>query len=516
MADSGELRIYNSLTRNTETFQPSEPGRAKVYLCGPTVYDVPHAGHVRGAVAFDVLVRRLQGLGLEVTYVRNVTDIDDKILKRAEEAGESPLALARRMEEIYRQQMALVGCLAPDHEPRVSEHLPAVIALVERLLENGAAYVQDMPSGTRDVYFSVRSFPGYGKLSRRNIDDLLAGARVAKDETKRDPLDFALWKGVAESEWGWASPWGRGRPGWHIECSAMSFELLGHGFDIHGGGMDLIFPHHENEIAQSEAAYPGRGNSVRYWMHNGFLNVDKEKMSKSLGNFVTVSDVLSRNDPEAFRWFLLSAHYRGPIQFETEQHPGGRVVFPGVDEAECRVDYLYATLRRLLAQPVNDLTVPAKLPSDLLGLRDAARAAVQAAEDGLNDDLNTPVALASLQELARIGNEVADMAARRRKDQAFVAAASVASRAVSRSIEQLASSLGVLRATPDDYAARTTARRLSLRGLSADEVAAKVQARVLARERKDFARADELRAELAELGVELRDGPQGTEWSVRP
>ncbi len=516
MPTSSQLRVYNTYSRQTETFTGREPGRASIYCCGPTVYDVPHAGHARAAVAFDVLVRHLRASGVEVTYVRNVTDIDDKILTRAREMGEAPLDLSRRMETVYKEQMALVGCVAPDHEPRVSDHLEQVIGLIERLVTVGRGYVQEMPGGTRDVYFSVRSFTGYGKLSRRNIEDMKVGARVAKDETKRDPLDFALWKGVADDEWGWDSPWGRGRPGWHIECSAMSTAYLGHGFDIHGGGMDLVFPHHENEIAQSEGADPDAGPYARYWMHNGFVNVDKEKMSKSLGNFVTVRDVLERNDPEGFRWFLLTVHYRGPIQFDTEQLPNGRVVFPGIDDAEGRVDYMYATVARLRELVAHAVTVPARLPPELVQFRDAGDAAARQAQEGLNDDLNTPVVLAALGELAKLGNEICDLSHKRRKDKSFVGSATVVGRAILVHIERLAGTLGLLGTTPAAYQERTTARRLALRQLTAAAVQAKVDERTEARKAKDFSRSDALRDELLAQGISLQDGPGGTTWTVSP
>ena len=516
MSTPTQLRVYNTFSRQTEPFEGRQPGKAGIYCCGPTVYDVPHAGHARAAVAFDVLVRHLRATGIEVTYVRNVTDIDDKILNRAAETGEEPLSLSRRMEAIYKEQMELVGCVKPDHEPRVSDHLAEVTQLIENLVNEGRAYVQEMPAGTTDVYFSVRSFPGYGKLSRRNIEDMKVGARVAKGDAKRDPLDFALWKGVAGDEWGWESPWGKGRPGWHIECSAMSTAYLGHGFDIHGGGMDLVFPHHENEIAQSEGARPDAGPYARYWMHNGFVNVDKEKMSKSLGNFVTVRDVLERNDPEGFRWFLLSVHYRGPIQFDTDQVEDGRVIFPGIDEAEARVDYMYATSRRLRDLVGLAATVPAKLPPELLKLRDAGEEAARQAREGLNDDLNTPVALAALGELAKLGNEVCDLAQKRRKDQTFVGSTTVVARSILVQIERLTGTLGLLRATPEDYRSRTSERRLRLRGLNAEAVQAKVDERNEARKAKDFARSDAIRDELFEKGIVLQDGAGTTSWTVAP
>jgi cysteinyl-tRNA synthetase len=511
-----EIRLYNTLTRNVEALAPRQPPQVGIYCCGPTVYDVPHAGHARAAVAFDVLVRHLRARGFEVTYVRNVTDIDDKILQRAKQNGEQPLALSRRMADVYAEQIAAIGCVAPDHAPRVSDHMPQIFELITKLVEHGAAYVQEMPGGTRDVYFSVRSFPGYGKLSRRKIDELISGARVEKDETKRDPIDFALWKGAPPEEWGWDSPWGWGRPGWHIECSAMSERYLGHGFDIHAGGMDLIFPHHENEIAQSEAAAPGAGPFARCWMHNGFVNVDKEKMSKSLGNFVTVSDVLERNDPEGFRYFLIGVHYRGPIQFDTEQLADDRVVFPGVDEGERRTDYLFTTVERLSTLAQNTDPAPAKSPPEVANFVAACEQALAAGQAALDDDLNTPVALAALGELAKQANELADLAHKRRKDAGFVAASAAAARKIGEQLRALASELGLLACSSEQYFARTRARRLRLRGLSAESIEALVAERMAARVTKEFARADALRAELTEKGIVLQDGPAGTSWSVVP
>src|SRR5579859_5082891 len=279
------VRLYNTMTQRLEPLEPIEPGRVGIYVCGMTTYDHAHAGHARTFTLCDVLVRFLRACGYEVTFVRNVTDVDDKILKRALQRGESPVELARRMSDLNDRELRAIGCADPDFEPRVSESIPEIVALVEQLLARKVAYLADTEKGS-DVYFSVRSFDGYGKLSHRNIDDLLAGARVEVGDVKRDPLDFALWKASGEAEWGWPSPWGKGRPGWHIECSAMCAKTLSPHFDIHCGGMDLVFPHHENEIAQSEAAW---GEPfARLWVHFAFLNVDAEKMSKSLGNFVTI------------------------------------------------------------------------------------------------------------------------------------------------------------------------------------------------------------------------------------
>jgi cysteinyl-tRNA synthetase len=506
--------LYNTLTRQVEPIEPVRPGEVGVYCCGPTVYDLPHAGHARAALAPDLLVRRLRTLGLKVNYVRNITDVDDKILERSARDGEAPLELSRRMAQVYQEQMRASGCLDPDHEPRVSEHLPDICAIVTALVERGAAYVVDMPGGLRDVYFSVRSFPGYGKLSRRKLDELVAGARVETNTHKRDPLDFALWKGAPADEWGWDSPWGRGRPGWHIECSAMCTHFLGQPFEVHTGGMDLIFPHHENEIAQSEAAYPEHTPLARIWMHNGFLNVDKEKMSKSLGNFVTVADVFERNDPEALRFFFLSAQYRGPIQFDTEERADGRVVFPGVDEAERRMDHAFLALRRLHGLVGEGLTVPAKLGPELLAYRDASTRALKEAEAALDDDLNTPVALAAFGELTRMAHELADSAAKRKKDPTFAAAAGAGAQFLLSAIHRIAAQLGLFQAAPAVYAERTRERRLRLRGLTAVAIDEKVAARAAARKSKDFAKGDAIRAELGALGIAVQDAGDASEWTI--
>ncbi len=508
------LRLYNTLSRSLDALTLREPGKVGVYCCGPTVYDVPHAGHARAALAPDVLVRHLRASGFEVTYVRNITDVDDKILDRARQNGEEPLALSRRMSEIYQDDMRAIGCVDPDHEPRVSDHVPQILELIQKILDRGVGYVVDRPDGARDVYFSVKDFPGYGKLSGRRLEEMRAGARVEIDETKRDPADFALWKGSAADEWGWDGPWGRGRPGWHIECSAMSLAYLGYGFDVHAGGMDLVFPHHENEIAQSEAANPDAGPMVTCWIHNGFVNVDREKMSKSLGNFVTVRDVLTRNDPEGFRYYLLGVHYRGPIQFDTEQLADDRVVFPGVDEAERRIDYLYETLRRLDELVDVGTTTPSKPPPEVVGVRDAVKDAAERAGAALDDDLNTSVALACLGEMATVGNDLCDLAAKRRKDAGFVGGAAGVARQTTLALRKLAGTLGLLGASREDYVRRTTARRLALRGLSAETVEQKVRERMDARRAKDFARADALRDELVALGVAVKDSALGTEWSI--
>ena len=500
------LRLYNTLTQRTEAFEPREPGRVSMYVCGITPYEPgAHAGHARCYISFDVLVRHLRARGFHVHYTRNITDYNDNILKRALAVHEDPIAFSSRMWTIVEEELRVVGCNKPDDEPRVSTHIAEIVALIEEIIAKGHGYVAETPKG-RDVYFEVRSFPPYGKLSRRNIDDLLAGARVDPGEHKKDPLDFALWKASAEDEFGWPSPWGKGCPGWHIECSAMSAKYLGKHFDIHCGGMDLIFPHHENEIAQSESVWGP--DFARYWLHNGFVTVDNEKMSKSLGNFVRIRDVLERNDAEALRYFLLGTHYRGPLAFDVlKQESDGRVIFPGVDEAERRVEYLYSTLDSLRKSAGS--AAPGEGPAALkaqskivFGARDAVLAA-------LDKDLNAPQALAVLADLAKAGNEIATYATKKKDDVARALAASAADALVSS-----CAVLGLLEAMPDAFFARTQSRRLALRKLEPAAIGARVKARDAARAAKDFATSDAIRKELAALGVELSDGEAGTAWRV--
>lgn len=504
------IALYNTLTRKLEPFEPLVPGKVRVYVCGPTTYNVAHAGHARANMAFDILVRHLRARGNEVTFVRNVTDVDDKILAAAKLTGEEPLTLSARMAKLVDDDMRLMGLLTPDFEPRVSAHIVDIVRLIETLLGKGHAYVVDTPKG-KDVYFAVRSFPAYGKLSHRNIEDLLSGARVELGDSKKDPLDFALWKG-SEEAWGWPSPWGKGRPGWHIECSAMASKYLGPHFDIHGGGEDLIFPHHENEIAQSEAAW---GPSLaRYWMHNGFLTADNEKMSKSLGNFVTVQDVLARNDPEAFRYFILGTHYRGPLSFDIEKQEGGRVVFPLVDVAERRVEYLYTTLDALDAAAVGDVDAEARAHPALAAHAKTIAEAKERVLQVLDKDLNTPQALAVLADLGKAANEVVLFTIKARKDKVALAAGKTLAREAKAALTQACEPLGLLQASAHDFFARTRQQRLRLRGLDAPTIEAKVEARSAARAARDFARADAIRDELAAIGVELLDSAGASSWKV--
>ena len=517
MASALRLRLYDTLSARLVPLTPKGADAVRIYCCGPTTYDVAHVGHARAAITPDILVRHLRSQGVTVTYVRNITDVDDKILKRAGESGEEPTALSARMAKLYQDDVRAIGCVAPDVEPKVSQHIAEIIAMIETLIENGAAYEVTLPSGVRDVYYAVRSFPTYGKLSKRNVEEQEVGARVESNEEKRDPLDFALWKGCAEQAWGWPSPWGKGRPGWHIECSAMSTRYLGHGFDVHCGGMDLIFPHHENEIAQSEAAHPHDGPFASLWIHNGFVNVDKEKMAKSLGNFVTIRDVFARNDAEALRYFLLTVHYRGPIAFDTVKLESGRVEFPGVIEAEKRVDYLYGSLDRLAALRGEGSEAPlAKLPKELEGFRKLAREASSRVSEALDDDLNTPIALAVVGEVAKAANELCDLVQKRRKDAAIVAAGPVIARELHEAFVAATAPLGVLETEARAYHDRCRARRLAIRGLTDIAIEAKLEERRAAREAKEFARGDAIRLELESLGIEVADGPTGTTFRVVP
>lgn len=511
------LRLYNTLTRHVEPVALSKPGEARLYCCGVTPYDVSHAGHGRTYVFTDLLVRHLTELGVNVRYVRNLTDVEDKILKRAKERGEEPLDLSARFSKMFQEDVTRLGCVVPSVEPKVSESIPEIVSLIERLIQNGAAYVVDSPTG-KDVWYSVKSFVGYGKLSGRSLDEMKSGAGLedrekALKEGKRDPEDFALWKSSPEGEWAFDSPWGKGRPGWHIECSAMAETHLGFGIDIHAGGMDLIFPHHENEIAQSEGAKPGEGNFAKMWVHGGFLNVDKEKMAKSVGNFVTMRDCFSRNDPEALRYYYLTAHFRGPLEFDTNVLPSGRVVFPGLDEAERRMDYLYESRHRvtlLAGQGEAGKT----LPKELGALAEVIRSTKKKITLALDDDLNAPLAIAALAEFAKASNDLADLAVKKKKDANFVAGAiSLAHEAVAM-FEGCARHLGILQSSYEEYTSRTRVLRMKVRGLDADQIAQKVKERDDARAAKDFARGDAIRAELGALGVELLDSPTGTQWRI--
>ncbi len=453
--------LYNSLTRRKEVFTPLEPGKVRMYVCGMTVYDYCHLGHARVMVVFDVLARYLRWKGYEVTYVRNITDIDDKIIRRAGEAGVPIETLTERFIEAMHEDERALGCLPPDREPRATHAIDAIIAMIQRLLDKGYAYLGD----NGDVYYTVARFRDYGKLSGKKPEELRAGARVEVNEAKRDPLDFVLWKRAKPGEPAWDSPWGPGRPGWHIECSAMSTHCLGAHFDIHGGGADLQFPHHENEIAQSEAA---TGQPfVDYWVHVGFVRVDREKMSKSLGNFFTIRDLLAKYPGEVIRFFILASHYRSPLDFSERS----------LEQARAALTRLYTTLRGL---PETEEGEEGEI----------WRRRFEAAMD---DDLNTPEALAVLFELAKEINRL--------RDQDRERAARLAA-----TLRKLGGVLGLLSQDPERFL------RGGKAGLSDEEIERLIEEREQARKRRDWATADRIRDQLKAQGIVLEDTPQGTSW----
>jgi len=488
------LRIYNTLTKAKEEFIPSRKGKVGMYVCGVTVYDRCHIGHARAAVVFDVIFRFFQELGFDVTYVRNYTDVDDKIIRRANEEGMSCQEIAGRYIREYEEDMEALGVERPSHEPRATENIPQIIALIQKLEEKGYAYRVE-----GDVYFSVEKFPSYGKLSGRDLDEMRAGARVEVDERKNNPLDFALWKTSKPGEPEWNSPWGKGRPGWHIECSAMSQRYLGESFDIHGGGKDLIFPHHENEIAQSEAC-TGKP-FVRFWVHNGFVNINQEKMSKSLGNILPIRDLLKDHHPEALRLFLLSNHYRSPVDFS----------FQSMAEARANLDRFYAALlgmEELLAEGKEIIPLN---PGNLQGLAREVFEKVSAFKkkflEAMEDDFNTAMALGYLHELTRTLNRALGEKGFR-KD---AAAPALLHEGRGRLIEG-GRILGLFRENPTRYFAAERTRYLLARGLKEEEVQDWIGRRERARNAKDWTLADEIRAQAAAMGITLEDGPKGTTW----
>jgi cysteinyl-tRNA synthetase len=495
------IQLYNTLTSRKETFEPMKPGRVAIYVCGPTVYDYAHIGHVRCYVVYDVLVRHLRESGLGVDYVRNITDIDDKIINRATESGEQPARLAERYTDLFHEDMERVGVLKADTEPRVSDHLPEIQALIEKLVDGGHAYLAD-----GDVYFEVSTFADYGKLSHRKMQDLELGAsgRVQQEEErkKRNPADFALWKRSKPGEPGWDSPWGRGRPGWHIECSAMSTRYLGETFDIHGGGLDLVFPHHENEIAQSEAA---SGKPLaRYWIHNGFIEVAREKMSKSLGNFFTARECFRLVEPEALRYFVLTVHYRAPLNLDwTVDGEGAVTGFPQIEEAERRVEYIYNTRARLDAIAADRVGGGGEKPAaELTGYAAGMTAA-------LDDDLNMPVALAVTAEFLKQVNELAEKT-RRKKGRVSREAIDAAR----EGLDLLGRVLGLGNQDPAAFLSRVRERRLKASGLTEADIEKAIDDRIEARRNREFERADAIRDRLAGSGIELMDGPEGTTWRI--
>jgi cysteinyl-tRNA synthetase len=473
------MRIYNTLTKTKETFRPMVPGQVKIYVCGPTVYDYCHVGHARSVVVFDVVVRYLRAKDYQVTYVRNFTDVDDKIINRAAEVGMDAHQLAEKyIVEFYRDMDAL-NVIRADQEPKVTEHIDDIIDVVKTLVDKKAAYVAD-----GDVFFAVAAFGEYGKLSGRKLEDMVAGSRVEINPHKRNPFDFVLWKAAKPGEPSWPSPWGDGRPGWHIECSAMSSRFLGDTFDIHGGGKDLIFPHHENEIAQSEAAH-GKP-FARYWMHNGFVNIDNEKMSKSLNNFLMIKDILHAYHPETVRLFLLSSHYRSPIDFSDRN----------LKESEKALDKIYAVVKRLDQE------------AGLTG-SDAATGGTywKAFCEAMDDDFNTAKGVGILFNLLKEANRIVDEGASRKHTAEPLAI-------LAADLVKMSRILGILNQPWQTFFEQRSNNRLQHMVFTAEAIDALVAERTAARNEKDWKRADEIRNQLEKEGIILEDKTDGTRWKV--
>jgi len=472
------LKVYNTLNKKKEAFDPIEPGKVKMYVCGPTVYDTSHIGHARSVVVFDMIFRWLTAREYQVTYVRNFTDVDDKIIKKSNETGDSCTAITEKYIDEFHDEMDALNVLRPTMEPKATNHIDHIIRFIQMLIDKGKAY----HVGGGDVYFSIQSFNGYGQLSGRNPEDMQAGARIAVDEKKRSPLDFTLWKPAKPGEPAWESPWGKGRPGWHIECSAMSYEYLGESFDIHGGGKDLIFPHHENEIAQSEAVF-GR-QFVKYWIHNGFVDINNEKMSKSLGNFTMIKEVLADYSPEVIRLFLLSKQYRSPIDYNEDS----------MREVSVGLDRIYAFMDRVTDA---GLATGSDAKGDLW--EEFSRA--------MDDDFNSARALAAVFEAVKKGNKVLDEAGGRPKGPE---AAELT--AILADIRSISGILGVFLIDPKAYFGGKKEKGMADQKIDAAMVEDLIAQRAAARKEKNFARADEIRDELQANNIVLEDGPAGTVW----
>ena len=491
------MQIYNTLTRKKEPFVPVTPGKVGMYACGITTYDLCHIGHGRSAVVFDVLARYLRSLGLAVTFVRNFTDVDDKIINRAIKEGAEGKAIAERCADISRtyiaafhEDMDLLGVQRADIEPKATEHIEEMIALCQTLIGQGHAYAT--PSG--DVYFKVRSFAQYGKLSGRSLDEMQAGARVAPGEEKQDPMDFALWKGAKPGEPSWPSPWGQGRPGWHIECSAMTEKHLPLPLDIHGGGQDLVFPHHENELAQTEAAT--QKEFARYWVHNGFVQINAEKMSKSLGNFTTLRDIYKTHLPEVLRFFLLARHYRSPIDFTAE----------AMEDAEKNCKRMYETLQALQAELAKPEPKGGTAPKEL---EDEAASLMRQWDEAMADDLNTAAALGYMNSMGHLINRMLDDKGLRKNAGARQVLVHLGQAFAKASVV-----LGLLSQQPTTFLQALRSIKAARMNLDIAQVEALMQQRLEARTSKDFARSDAIRDVLAELGVAVRDTPEGALWDI--
>ena len=488
------LKVYNTMHRRKEEFVPLEPEHVRMYVCGVTVYDQCHIGHARSQVVFDVIYRYLQHKGNKVTYVRNFTDIDDKIIERANERGVSTQELSQQYIDEFYQDMNELNIALPTVEPKATEHIEQIIDTIQKLEKNGLAYNK---KGT--VYFAVRNFAEYGKLSKRDIDDLRSGARIEVDADKKDPLDFVLWKAAKPGEPEWDSPWGKGRPGWHIECSSMSCHYLGDSFDIHGGGQDLIFPHHENEIAQAEGA-TGKP-FVRYWIHNGFVQVNHEKMSKSLGNFFTIREVLKIIPAEVLRFFLLGVHYRHPLDYFDQ-------ALQEVREAVDRIYTGWESLQANLSEPVE--LDEAKLTPAQSSRLEELRKIWSEVEQGMDDDFNTPRAIGQLFELVTLINTICTKG--KLKDEP---GRSMLLTEAGRIFDDIKSVLGFPIREPQAYRQRCAEIVFAKHDLTVENIEKKIEQRNQARAEKDFAAADAIRGELEKVEIYLKDTPEGTSWYAK-
>ncbi|MDY0384206.1 cysteine--tRNA ligase [Trichlorobacter sp.] len=485
------LRLYNTLTGQKEPFIPQVPGKAGMYVCGVTVYDYCHIGHARAGIVFDVIYRYLQYAGYDVTFVRNYTDIDDKIINRANQEGTDYRTIADRYIAAFDEDMGRLGLKKPTLEPKATDHIDDIIAIIEKLIANGHAY-----EAAGDVYFAVETFDHYLKLSKRNLEDMQAGARVEVDERKKNPMDFALWKGSKPGEPWWQSPWGKGRPGWHIECSAMSMRFLGPSFDIHGGGKDLVFPHHENEIAQSECA--NGCQFVKYWLHNGFVNINSEKMSKSLGNFFTIREVLELFDAEVLRFFILQAHYRSPLDYSDQN----------LKEAQAGLTRIYealAALDEVLAGPIgSDPAAPS-----LAELQEKAQQLLPRFTEAMDDDFNTAQALGVIFDLVRTLNRY--LAEAGQPDETGRQTLTT----IRNAFAEMGQVLGLFCSNPAQWLAAREADKAGQLTITPDEIEALIAERAQARKDKNFKRSDEIRDQLLANNIQLLDTPQGTSWKVK-
>jgi cysteinyl-tRNA synthetase len=490
------LRIHDTRTGKKVPFEPIEPGKISLYACGLTVYGPCHIGHARKEIAWDVITRHLRASGFELRFVRNVTDVDDKIIRRAHEEGTTPDAVARKYTEEMHVDFRALGLAAPDLEPRATEHIAEMIAIIRRLEEKGLAY-----AAGGDVYYSVPRFAGYGQLSKQSIEGLQAGARIEVGEQKQSPLDFALWKGAKPGEPFWESPWGPGRPGWHIECSAMAHRYLGERFDIHGGGADLIFPHHENEIAQSEGAF-GDGTFARHWMHSGLLTLGGEKMAKAVGNVISIRALAETNDLEALRLLYIGVHYRSAVSFTVAKDDKGRPVYPELDEAEERLAYFYGTLAKLA-----ELSVAAAEEKGPV-LPEAERT-LSSFQEAMDDDFNAAAAVGHLYEAFVLANRLLEDPKAGPKDVRRRTLARLR-----RDVLKCGETLGIFQQEPAAFLLARRDRQCARLGIDGAAVEVKIKERSAARAGKDFARADEIRKALREQRIELMDGPSGTTWRV--